>query len=193
MSGPEAPFEPGNALPLEHIPLGMTMHNVEMHPGRGGQLVRAAGTGATLVAKEGDYVTLRLPSGEMRLVIGRCYATLGVVGNQDHMNISLGKAGRSRWLGQPAERARRRHEPARPPARRRRGQDLGRTAPGHAVGPAHQGLQDAQEAQRLQPLHRQETEIRGAACPGQSRKVRSSPRACTSRLWRCRRAARSAW
>jgi large subunit ribosomal protein L2 len=99
MSGPDAPLEPGNALPLESIPLGMLVHNVELTPGRGGQIVRAAGAGATLMAKEGDYATLKLPSGEMRMVLVRCYATLGEVGNQDHMNISLGKAGRNRWLG----------------------------------------------------------------------------------------------
>jgi large subunit ribosomal protein L2 len=98
-SGPDAPLEPGNALPLERIPLGMVVHNVELTPGRGGAMVRAAGSGATLMAKDGGYVTLKLPSGEMRLVLGRCYATLGEVGNSDHMNVSLGKAGRSRWLG----------------------------------------------------------------------------------------------
>ena len=99
MSGPEAPLEPGNALPLDNIPLGMVVHNIELTPGRGGQIVRAAGAGATLMAKEGQYATLKLPSGEMRMVLVRCYATLGEVGNQDHMNVSLGKAGRSRWLG----------------------------------------------------------------------------------------------
>jgi len=99
MSGPDAPLEPGNALPLDKIPLGMVVHNIEMHPGKGGQLVRSAGAGATLMAKEGEYCTLKMPSGEVRLVLSRCYATLGVVGNQDHMNISIGKAGRSRWMG----------------------------------------------------------------------------------------------
>lgn len=99
MSGPEAPIETGNALPLRNIPLGLTVHNVELNLGRGGQLVRSAGTGATIVAKEGDYVTLRLPSGEMRMVFGECYATLGTLGNEDHMNISLGKAGASRHRG----------------------------------------------------------------------------------------------
>jgi large subunit ribosomal protein L2 len=99
VSGPEAPLEPGNALPLEQIPLGMVVHNVELTPGRGGQIVRAAGAGATLMAKEGGYATLKLPSGEMRMVLVRCFATLGEVGNKDHMNLSLGKAGRSRWLG----------------------------------------------------------------------------------------------
>jgi large subunit ribosomal protein L2 len=99
VSGPDAPLEPGNALPIEKVPLGMVVHNVEITPGRGGQIVRAAGAGATLMAKEGEYATLKLPSGEMRMVLARCYATLGEVGNQDHMNVSLGKAGRGRWLG----------------------------------------------------------------------------------------------
>ncbi len=99
VSGPDAPLEPGNALPIEKLPLGMVVHNVELTPGRGGQIVRAAGAGATLMAKEGQYATLKLPSGEMRMVLTRCYATLGEVGNQDHMNVSLGKAGRSRWIG----------------------------------------------------------------------------------------------
>jgi len=98
-SGPDVPLEKGNSLPLSRIALGMAVHNVELTPGRGGQIVRTAGSQATLLAKEGEYVTLKLPSGEMRMVLARCYATIGVVSNQDHMNISLGKAGRSRWLG----------------------------------------------------------------------------------------------
>jgi large subunit ribosomal protein L2 len=99
LSGPECAFEPGNALPLEKIPLGMMIHNIELNLGRGGQMARSAGTSATVVAKEGDYVTVRLPSGEMRQVNRKCYATIGELGNKDHMNVSLGKAGRSRWLG----------------------------------------------------------------------------------------------
>ncbi len=99
MNGPDSPIEVGNNLPLENIPLGFQIHNVELQLGRGGQLVRAAGTGASLVAKEGDYVTLKMPSGEMRMVFKKCSATIGVVGNEDHMNVSIGKAGRSRWLG----------------------------------------------------------------------------------------------
>ncbi len=99
LSGPEAPFEVGNALPLEKIPLGMVVHNVELQLGRGAQLARAAGAGASIVAKEGDYVTLKLPSGEMRMVFKKCYATIGRVGNEEYMNVSLGKAGRARWLG----------------------------------------------------------------------------------------------
>jgi large subunit ribosomal protein L2 len=99
LSGPDAPVEVGNALPLEQIPLGFTVHNIELTLGKGGQLVRSAGTGALIVAKEGDYVTIKLPSGEMRMVFKKCYATIGEVGNEDHMNIQLGKAGRKRWLG----------------------------------------------------------------------------------------------
>lgn len=99
MNGPGAPIEVGNNLPLENIPLGFQVHNLELQLGRGGQLVRAAGTSASLMAKEGDYVTLRMPSGEVRMVFYKCSATIGVVGNEDHMNVSLGKAGRSRWLG----------------------------------------------------------------------------------------------
>ncbi|MGL5079897.1 MAG: 50S ribosomal protein L2 [Microcoleaceae cyanobacterium] len=99
ISGPEAPIEIGNALPLIKIPLGTDVHNVELIPGKGGQIVRAAGTAAQLMAKEGDYVTLRLPSGEQRKVPSRCYATIGQVGNADIRNLSIGKAGRNRWLG----------------------------------------------------------------------------------------------
>ena len=98
-SGPQVPISVGNALPLESIPLGMTVHNVELQLGKGGQIARAAGASAVIVAKEGDYATLRLPSGEMRMVFRKCYATLGEIGNEDHMNVSLGKAGRSRWMG----------------------------------------------------------------------------------------------
>jgi large subunit ribosomal protein L2 len=99
MSGPQAPMEIGNALPLDLIPLGLNIHNIELKLGRGGQLVRSAGSSAVIVAKEGDYVTIRLPSGEMRLVFKKCYATIGELSNEDNMNVSLGKAGRSRWLG----------------------------------------------------------------------------------------------
>lgn len=95
----KAEILPGNALPLANIPTGSLIHNVELKPGKGGQLVRAAGAAAQLMAKEGKYVTLRLPSGETRLVLSTCWATVGQVGNVDHANISLGKAGRTRWLG----------------------------------------------------------------------------------------------
>lgn len=99
MSGRDAEIRVGNALPLENIPLGTLVHNIELYAGRGGQMVRSAGTSAQVLAKEGDYVTLRLPSGEMRLVRKECMATIGQVGNVDHGNIKFGKAGRKRWLG----------------------------------------------------------------------------------------------
>jgi large subunit ribosomal protein L2 len=99
LSGPASSFEIGNAMPLAKVPLGMAIHNIELNLGRGGQMARSAGTRATVVAKEGQYVTVRLPSGEMRMVNAKCYATIGELGNKDHMNVSLGKAGRSRWLG----------------------------------------------------------------------------------------------
>ena len=98
-SGPDADIRPGNALPLERIPLGTTVHNVEMKPGKGGQMARSAGAGVQIVAKEGDYVTLRLPSTEVRRIHRRCLATVGQVGNVDHSLQSLGKAGASRWRG----------------------------------------------------------------------------------------------
>ena len=99
MSGPDAEIEVGNALPLENIPVGTQIHNIELEPGRGGQLVRSAGTSAQLLAKEGDYAQVRLPSGEVRKIHVRCMATIGQVGNVEHGNIKLGKAGRKRWLG----------------------------------------------------------------------------------------------
>jgi len=99
ISGPTAPIETGNALPLENIPVGFTVHNIEMTLGKGGQIVRSAGGGALVAAKEGDYVTVKLPSGEMRMIFKKCYATIGSVGNEDHMNVQIGKAGRKRWLG----------------------------------------------------------------------------------------------
>jgi len=99
MSGPEAEIRVGNALLLKSIPLGTMVHNVELQPGRGGQMARSAGTAAQLMAKEGDYAQLRLPSGEVRRVPLTCMATIGQVGNTDHANLNLGKAGRKRWLG----------------------------------------------------------------------------------------------
>ena len=100
VSGPGADILPGNALPLRAIPLGTTIHNIELTRGKGGQLVRSAGSAAQLMAKEGAYAQVRLPSGEVREVHNECYATIGQVGNLDHENVSIGKAGRSRWLGQ---------------------------------------------------------------------------------------------
>jgi large subunit ribosomal protein L2 len=99
MSGPGAEYQIGNSLPLKNMPLGSVVHNVELVPGRGGQIARAAGNGCQLLAKEGEYAALRLPSGEMRRVSLECRATVGQVGNEDHINISFGKAGRTRWTG----------------------------------------------------------------------------------------------
>ena len=99
VSGPEADIKAGNALPLQNIPMGTTIHNIEMKPGKGGQLVRSAGTSAQLLGKEGKYVIVRLQSGEVRLILGVCRATIGEVGNEQHELVNIGKAGRSRWLG----------------------------------------------------------------------------------------------
>jgi len=105
VSGADVKPSLGNALPLSAIPLGANVHSIELRLGRGAQMARSAGSFATVAAKDGDYVTLKLPSGEMRLVHCECIATVGIVGNLDHMNVSLGKAGRARWLGRrPAVR-----------------------------------------------------------------------------------------
>ncbi len=99
LSGPDAPPSIGNCMPLRNVPLGMTVHGIELQPGRGARLCRSAGTGATLVAREADWAQITLPSGEIRRIPAACRATIGTIGNADHMNINLGKAGRTRWLG----------------------------------------------------------------------------------------------
>ncbi len=99
VSGEEVPIKVGNCLPLKNIPAGTFVHNIELRPKTGGKISRGAGTAAQIMAKEDKYVTLRMPSGEMRLVNAECYATIGIVSNKDHENISIGKAGRNRWLG----------------------------------------------------------------------------------------------
>lgn len=99
MSGPNAEIRVGNALPIYRIPLGTQIHNIELQPGKGGQLVRSAGTSAQVLAKEGSYAQIRMPSGEVRMISQECLATIGQVGNLDHSNVVLGKAGRKRWLG----------------------------------------------------------------------------------------------
>ncbi len=98
-AGPDADIRPGNALPLSAMPLGTTIHNIELKPGKGGQLARSAGASAQVMGREGSYVQVRLTSGEMRRILGTCIATVGQVGNLDHENVTIGKAGRSRWLG----------------------------------------------------------------------------------------------
>lgn len=99
VSGPDADIKPGNSLPLKHIPLGTHIHNIELRIGKGGQIVRSAGSYAQLMAKENRYAQVKLPSGEVRMVLLDCFATIGQIGNTAHENISLGKAGRKRWLG----------------------------------------------------------------------------------------------
>ena len=99
ISGPDADIRPGNTLPMTNIPLGTLIHNIELQPGKGGQIVRSAGTFAQLMAKEAPYALVKLPSGEVRMILINCKATIGQLGNSDHENISLGKAGRRRWLG----------------------------------------------------------------------------------------------
>ncbi len=99
IAGERVPIQPGNAMPLKDIPLGIDIHNIEMKRGKGGQLVRSAGAAAQIVAKDGDYCQIKLPSGEIRMIRKECYATIGRIGNIDNLNIVIGKAGRSRWLG----------------------------------------------------------------------------------------------
>jgi large subunit ribosomal protein L2 len=99
VSSRHADIKPGNSMPLRHIPLGTMIHNIEMRKGKGAQLVRSAGSGASLMAKDGDYAQVRMPSGEVRMIHQDCQATIGQVSNIDHANISIGKAGRTRWLG----------------------------------------------------------------------------------------------
>jgi len=99
VAGVNVDILPGNALPLKNIPLGTMIHNVELRPGRGGQVARGAGSAVQLIAKEGEYATVKMPSGELRKINMECLATIGQVGNLDHENVSYGKAGRSRWLG----------------------------------------------------------------------------------------------
>ena len=99
LSGPDADILVGNALPLRNVPAGTTVHNIELRPGKGAQMARSAGAQAQLVAKEGDYALLKLPSGETRRVLLDCYASIGQVGNLDHVNVTIGKAGRTRWMG----------------------------------------------------------------------------------------------
>src|SRR6266704_4925395 len=99
VSGQNVDILPGNSLPLKNIPLGTLLHNVELRPGKGGQIARSAGSAVQLVAKEDEYASVKMPSGEIRKIYIECYATIGQVGNLDHENVSIGKAGRSRWLG----------------------------------------------------------------------------------------------
>ena len=123
-AGPDAEIRPGNSLPLKSLPTGTAIHNIELKAGRGGQIVRSAGASAQLLAKEGDYAHVRLPSGEVRLVRSECMATIGQVGNVEHQGINLGKAGRKRWLGwRPTVRGSAMSPRDHPPGRDRRRAD----------------------------------------------------------------------
>src|SRR5256714_14899465 len=117
VSGPEADIRPGNALPLADIPLGSTVHNIELKPGRGGQVVRSAGMSAQLLAREGDYAQIRMPSGEVRRIAVLCYATIGQIGNVEHENENVGKAGKSRWRGKAPPGPGQSTKPLHPPPR----------------------------------------------------------------------------
>ena len=128
VSGEKAEINLGNALPLRLIPLGTVIHNIELKRGKGGQMVRSAGAGAQLMAREASQAQVKLPSGEVRRVHVECYATIGQVGNLEHENVSYGKAGRRRWLGRKPHNRARVDEPGRPSDGRRRGQDLRRPA-----------------------------------------------------------------
>jgi large subunit ribosomal protein L2 len=147
-SGPDAPPTVGNCLPLKNIPLGTTIHSVELLPGRGGCMCRSAGTSATLVAREADWAQLTLPSGEIRRVPSRCRATIGKVGNSDHMAVRLGKAGRRRWLGRrPHVRG-----TAMNPIDHPHGGGEGRTKGGrHPVSPTGQPAKGSATRQRRKP------------------------------------------
>ena len=145
MAGPNADIKPGNALPFENIPVGTMIHNIELYPGKGGQLVRSAGVMAQLMAKENGYALVRLPSGEMRNVRLNCIATVGVVSNLDHENVNLGKAGRKPWF---------RHEPLRPSSRWWRGPRTRRSfQPAYSVGQARSGPEDPQTQGPQRQVH----------------------------------------
>jgi len=150
ISGPDAPIEPGNALPLENIPLGFTVYNIELTLGKGGQIARSAGAGALIAAKEGDYVSLKLPSGELRMVFKKCYATIGNVGNEDHMNTIDGKAGRKRWKGiRPTVRGM-----AMNPVDHPHGGGEGRSKGGHPVTPWGQPTKGYKTRKKHKPSSR---------------------------------------
>ncbi len=145
VSGPEADILVGNALPLKNIPPGTTIHNVELKPGKGAQMVRSAGGSAQLVAKEGEYALVKLPSGETRKVSQDCMATIGQVGNLDHENVTIGKAGRMRWLGRRPVNRGVSMNPVDHPHGGGEGKTSGGRHPVTPVGPADARLQDAQQ------------------------------------------------
>jgi large subunit ribosomal protein L2 len=148
MNGPDAPPSVGNCLPLRNIPLGMAIHNIEMQPGRGGRLCRSAGSSATLVAREADWAQITLPSGEIRRIPSACRASIGQIGNADHMNVVIGKAGRNRWKGiRPYVRG-----TAMNPIDHPHGGGEGRTKGGrHPVSPTGKSAKGGQTRKRRKP------------------------------------------
>jgi large subunit ribosomal protein L2 len=148
MNGPDAPPAVGNCLPLRNIPLGMAIHNIEMQPGRGGRLCRSAGASATLVAREADWAQITLPSGEIRRIPSACRASIGQIGNSDHMNVVIGKAGRNRWKGiRPYVRG-----TAMNPIDHPHGGGEGRTKGGrHPVSPTGKSAKGGQTRKRRKP------------------------------------------
>ena len=156
MSGPTAPPDLGNSLPLRTVPVGLPIHNIEIIPGRGAQMVRTAGGSATLMSRDEGYAQIRLPSGEIRRINENCYATIGQVSNAEHENVVLGKAGRSRHRGIRPNQSRRFAQPGGPSERRRRRQVevRRRLAAAHlAVGSAGQRLPDPQQEEVFEPVH----------------------------------------
>ena len=186
-SGPEAPIKPGNCLPLRNIPVGTTIHCIEMLPGKGAQLARSAGAAVQLLAREGDYAQLRLRSGEIRKVHVNCRATIGEVGNEEHSLRSIGKAGANRWRGiRPTVRGDL-DEPGRPSDGRAHQRRRRPASPGVAVGHAGQGLQDAQEQahrhdDRAPPARHQRVTEDNDRWLVQSRRVRSSTATCSPKV-----------
>ena len=172
VSGPGADARNGNALPLGEIPLGTSVHCVELKIGKGGQMARTAGASAQVVAREGEYVTLRLRSSEMRMVHSRCLATIGEVGNSEHELLSIGQGRQEPLAGQALEGPRRRQEPGGSPAGRRRRQELGRPAAGVALGQAR-GPQDPAAEEGVEPVRGARPQARqGDAVVGRRRNDR---------------------
>ena len=146
ISGENVEIKAGNALPLKNIPLGTNIYNIEMSRGKGGQLVRSAGASAVITAKEGSYCLIKLPSGEIRKIHQECFATIGEVGNKDHGLVTIGKAGRSRWLNKRPKVRGVAMNPVDHPLGGGEGKSSGGTAPLFAHRYAQQGIQDEEEA-----------------------------------------------
>ena len=160
VSGDKVDVKVGNAMPLGAMPVGTIVHNIEMKPGKGGQVARSAGAYAQYLGRDGGYALVRLNSSEVRKIPLTCMATVGAVSNPDHMNEVIGKAGRNVWKGKRPSRARHRHEPDRPSPWRRRRPHQGRPSSGHALGQAHQGRQDPRQQAHHQ-VHRAHPQRQG--------------------------------